>query len=224
MSSSEKKHILSIHWPFIILAVFFAVLILGGLYAFFREKSYTSSLNQLYHVQKQTQTWISDYKNAKDSEDEKNMQELAQQSQEIVADLDELAKKSFSYITQNALFSKALIYYEQGENITAAEIFSKIFARYGRSLLGVKAGMNAAAAYENAQELDLALNLYKKVSKIKKVPKLWEEASFHTARMMENKDIVLAIELYRKLINKLEDGNFWRTLSENRLLALEVQQ
>lgn len=224
MSSSEKKYRQFIHWPFIILAAFFAVLIAGGLYAFFREQSYTSSLNQLYHVQKKAQTWLADYKSAKDSEDEKNMQELAQQSQEIVAELDNLAKKSFAYITQSALFNKALIYYEQGENITAAETFAKIFARYGRSLLGVKAGLNAAAAYENAQEPDLALNLYKKVSKVKKVPKLWEEASFHAARMTENKDIVLAIELYRKLINKLEDGNFWRTLSENRLLSLEVQQ
>ncbi len=224
MSSSEKKSIQLIHWPFIILIVCLVVLALGGLYAFFREKSYTKYLNKLYSVQKEADTWLADYKSAKESEDESNMQELAAQSDEILARLDTLEGKFFPYITQSALFNKALIYYEQGENAASAEIFAKIFHRYGHALLGVKAGLNAAAAYENAGETEQALNLYKKVAKVKKVPKLWEEASFHAARMMENKDIVLAIELYRKLINKLEDGNFWRTLAENRLLSLEIQQ
>ena len=224
MSSSEKKSIQLIHWPFIILIVCLVVLALGGLYAFFREKSYTKCLNELYSVQKEADTWLADYKSAKESEDETNMQELAAQSDEILARLDTLAGKSFPYITQSVLFNKALIYYEQGENAASAEIFAKIFHRYAHSLLGVKAGLNAAAAYENAGETEQALNLYKKVAKAKKVPKLWEEASFHAARMMESKDIVLAIELYRKLINKLEDGNFWRILAENRLLSLEIQQ
>lgn len=224
MSSSKKKSIQLIHWPFIVLIACLVVLSLGGLYAFFREKSYTNYLNELYSVQKEADTWLTDYKSAKESEDESNMQKLATQSDGILARLDTLAGKSFSYITQSALFNKALIYYEQGENTTSAGIFAKIFHHYGHTLLGVKAGLNAAAAYENAGEIEQALNLYKKVAKAQKVPKLWEEASFHTARMIENKDTLLAIELYRKLINKLEDGNLWRTLAENRLLSLEIQQ
>lgn len=207
-----------------ILLMCLGLLFVAGGFAFLREKNYDIKLNKLHSIEEKVHTWLADYRKANDAGDDAALQNLIMELNTLLPEIDRLSTQPYRYIKQVALFSKGMIYSVQEDDAGSAEIFESLFRKYGKSVLGVKAGLNAAAAYENMDSEDRALSLYKKVSRCKNVPNFWQEASFHVARMLETNDRIVAIEAYRTLINKLEDGNFWRTLSENRVLLLETQQ
>lgn len=224
MSENVKKPMNIGQLSLVIFFVSLVILFLAGGYAFLREKNYADDLNVLYRVELKTQQWLTDYRKANDDLDNEKIQELIIQLNDLLPQLDSLVARPYPYIKQIAMFNKGMIYAVQGDDVNGALIFETLFHHYRKSLLGAKAGLNAAAAYENIGDDAKALLLYKKVAAKKKVSNFWEEASFHVARVTETEDKILAIELYRDLVNQLEDGNFWRTLSKNRALTLETQQ
>ncbi|MGL4525230.1 MAG: tetratricopeptide repeat protein [Spirochaetia bacterium] len=210
-------------WIPSVLGILLVLLVVGGGISIFRFKASRSNLDEIYTQRLRALDWIAtaDVNNADVGEDGKLV--ANEEFKQIVASLDLLTKKSFSGVAQEALFLKGMLFHTQRDHAQAAVFFENAYKKDTQSLLGNKAALNAASAYENINDIPSVTTLYTRVARQKKFTSFAQEATFHLARMTESIDKANALELYKRLIDKVEDGNFWRSLAENRTLILETQ-
>ncbi|GAB6090849.1 tetratricopeptide repeat protein [Spirochaeta dissipatitropha] len=131
------------------------------------------------------------------------------------------ARESFSrtYAADLSVFLYAQIRYTEEEYQEAAELFSQAAHRINSHLAPV-AAMNSAAAYEQINQTDEAIEMYNYV-----VQSFGSDAAesaramFSLGRLHENTDIQTALMWYER-INEDFPRSEWNQLANNRIIAL----
>ena len=140
-----------------------------------------------------------------------------EKADEFLASADSLiASAKETYPGYKAMYLKALYAFENKEYTNALDLSSDNF-------LGSVALVNAAAAAENAGDLDKALEYNKKVwDDYSTTSPVSAKALFNTARLYEAKDMELAKGTYQQLADQYKDAtqSEYAKLAEARLANL----
>lgn len=126
---------------------------------------------------------------------------------------------SRSYAADLSVFLYAQIRYNQENYLEAAELFSQAASRVNSHLAPV-AAMNSAAAFEQINQTDDAIEMYNHV-----VQSFGSDAAesaramFSLGRLHENSDLQTALMWYER-INEDFPRSEWNQLANNRIIAL----
>jgi tetratricopeptide (TPR) repeat protein len=183
---------------------FLAVLLVAGVVSSQMEKNKILVLNQL-------------------DEAEKLYNEgTAEKTERLKTILLNLHRSSVSYARQKSLFLSAQLSNREEEWEEAITYFNKLRTNYKHSYLAWTAALNEAYLLEKINKTEDALVIFKLIAQNHSALSPWQEASLNAARLSEPINMDEAVFYYRKLSSELEDGSFWKTIAENRLIALGI--
>ena len=147
-----------------------------------------------------------------------------EKADEFLASADSLiASAKETYPGYKAMYLKALYAFENKEYTDALDLFYAVYELSSDNFLGSVALVNAAAAAENAGDLDKALEYNKKVwDDYSTTSPVSAKALFNTARLYEAKDMELAKGTYQQLADQYKDAtqSEYAKLAEARLANL----
>ncbi len=144
----------------------------------------------------------------------------------IMNELDVIIKKNVkTYPLERALFIQGHMYYNDKEWAKSAESFVKLGNLFPKSYLSAVALQDAAAAYEENNNIDKAIESYQRVvDHYVTISPDVPHALFSIGRLYETKkDKKAALKTYNSLIDKFPSSN-WTNLARSRIIYLETIQ
>ncbi len=142
-------------------------------------------------------------------------------------ELNSLINKALSdypryFAAQRAMFTRGLMALEKEEWSGAYSAFEELADKWPKSYLAPVGMANAAGAYEEAGELDKAVECWKKLStEYSEVLADIPEALFNVARLQEKSGSTSeALETYKSIESDFPQSR-WAKLAKTRMLSLE---
>ncbi len=142
----------------------------------------------------------------------------------ITSELDKLISKGVkTYPLERALFIQGNLYYNEKKWKESAESFTRLSTLFPKSYLSAVALLDAAAAYEENNNFDKAIESYQRVvDSYKDMSPDIPHALFSIGRLYEaKKDNKTALKTYNSLIDRFPASN-WTNLARSRIIYLET--
>ncbi len=150
----------------------------------------------------------------------------AELKKKITSELKEIIAKGVkTYPLERALFIQGNMYYNDKQWKKSSESFIQLSTLFPKSYLSAVALLDAAAAYEENNSLDKALESYQRVvDSYKNMSPDIPHALFSIGRVYEaKKDTKSALKTYNSLIDRFPASN-WTNLARSRIIYLETRK
>jgi tetratricopeptide (TPR) repeat protein len=153
-----------------------------------------------------------------------NEDEKAEDVQALLDDLAGSAAKSFGYARARSYAITASIHVDQKKWEEAENAWKQAAEKGGKSYLTPVFFFNAAAAAEEYDNIDGAIDYYLKALAFADLFPLAAKAQFSIGRLEEGRDNRdAALEAYRAVIEKWPNDSIWTNLANSRIIALSGQ-
>jgi len=142
----------------------------------------------------------------------------------LLGELNAFAPSTFGYASAKAYALSADIYAARGEWAQAEEAWLRSAKKGAKTYLAPLSLFNAAAAAEEQNKLEEALDYYSRSLTFPVIFAAAPRAQFNIGRIHEaRQDKEAAKEAYRALIEKSSDDSGWAKLAQSRIIALELE-
>ena len=173
-----------------------------------------NSLTQIESLEADFESWRS----MSEEEMRASVDQLLEQSEAIASKYDWL------YAAQRALFLKGQIFVTQDQWVEAGTAFTTVADRFPESYLAPVALMQAAIAFENAEDTESAKStLSVLVDQFGERSSDLSRAIFSLGRISESEDNMEDAALYYNRLIDDYPASSWTNLARNRIITLTIQ-
>ncbi len=198
------------------LGIIAATLIIIAVVSNVQAKKLEADTQKIEEIQDQYSTYLSTTDTAKKAELKKK----------ITGQLTSIIEKGVkTYPLERALFIQGNLYYKDKEWVKSAESFVKLSNLFPKSYLSAVALIDSAAAYEENNSIDKAMESYQRVvDRYSDMSPDIPSALFSIGRLYEaKKDTKSALKTYNSLIDRFPASN-WTNLARSRIIYLETKK